>query len=367
MPLEIKDPTLLPKDFCILFCWQDHLDTKLHRFLIRDALNAAIGKVQHELPEGTDSVLRQDSDTLNRAGTVEIANTILQKIQHSTIVVGDVTPVLCDAEKGRFYPNPNVMIELGYAAKALGWNRIICLFNKASCRTEDLPFDIRHRRITSYHCGDPSQKKQAAKELESVLYHSIRAVLQEIGRGEFDLSLSDSALKRQRDLVLLRELMSTINRDALDYYIQRGLSYQLYDDCIYYWLGFDSIVSSSHFRFYDKDLETRVRNFYRVWRETVEYGSDLFYPGPSPGSFVLIHAEGNEYRKNVDAMVKAYADLRGVLKAFLDYVHDHYLEININETDEVARQDNLPYITGSYLNNEPEKESSDDSVERGNK
>ncbi len=356
MPLEIQDPSLLPKDVCVFFCWQDHLDNKLHRFLIRDALNVAIGKVQSELPEGTDCILRQDSDTFERAGTIEIANTIIQKIQNSTIVIGDVTPVLRDTEKDRFYPNPNVMLELGYAAKTLGWSRIICLFNKAFCKTEDLPFDIRHRRVTSYHCGDPSQKKQAAKELESVLYNSLRAVLQEIGRGEFDSSLGDAALKRQRDLLLLRQLMSTIHRRTLDCFITMGLSYRLYYNCIFFWLGFDAIMSSSHFRFYDKGLETQARNFHEAWRDTMDYGSDLFSPGTVPGSFSLLPGDGSEkYREALEAMVQAYVALRDALKAFLDYVHENYLEIDMNVTDEVAWQDNLPYIEGHHFEDKPEK------------
>ena len=45
-------------------------------------------------------------------------------------------------------PNPNVMVELGYAVKTLGWERIICL-----CNTDygnQYPFDIAHNRITGF-------------------------------------------------------------------------------------------------------------------------------------------------------------------------------------------------------------------------
>ena len=119
MPLEIQDPKRLPKDFIVFYCWQDHLDKKLHRYLIRDALNAAIQRVQDELPDVVDCTLRQDSDTTGRAGSVEIANTILEKINASTMIVGDVTPVLFDESKKRAYPNPNVMLELGYGSRAI--------------------------------------------------------------------------------------------------------------------------------------------------------------------------------------------------------------------------------------------------------
>jgi hypothetical protein len=162
MSLEIENTRLLAKDFVIFYCWQDHTEKKLHRFLIRDALNAAINKVQDEIPDEADCALRQDSDTQGRAGSVEIADTILTKINASTVIVADVTPTLLDSANDRFYPNPNVMLELGYGVRTLGWGRVICVFNETVCRPEQLPFDIRHRRLTSYTCKDISQKKRCA-------------------------------------------------------------------------------------------------------------------------------------------------------------------------------------------------------------
>ncbi|MBL9131594.1 MAG: hypothetical protein JNG86_10370, partial [Verrucomicrobiaceae bacterium] len=204
MPLEIQNQDRLPKDFVIFYCWQDHLPKKHHRYLIREALSNAINRVQAELPEQVGCTIRLDSDTEGRAGAVDIANTILSKINASTMIVGDVTPVFRDDTKGMFYPNPNVMLEVGYGAKALGWSRILCVFNagktgsEAKLREEDIPFDIRHRRLNSYVCRADSGIAQATKELEAELVASIRAVIQEIDRGEFDPSLGDGVLKRSK-------------------------------------------------------------------------------------------------------------------------------------------------------------------------
>lgn len=38
-------------------------------------------------------------------------------------------------------PNPNVMIELGYAIKSLGWDRIILLYDKDFGEIEEIPFE----------------------------------------------------------------------------------------------------------------------------------------------------------------------------------------------------------------------------------
>lgn len=61
--------------------------------------------------------------------------------------VGDVTPIGI-ADSGKHIANPNVLIELGYAKKALSDRRVITVWNTAftSSRPEDLPFDLRGRR-----------------------------------------------------------------------------------------------------------------------------------------------------------------------------------------------------------------------------
>ncbi|BAK65208.1 hypothetical protein SLG_05330 [Sphingobium sp. SYK-6] len=49
---------------------------------------------------------------------------------------------------GKHVANPNVLIELGYAKKALGVDRVLTVWNTAftQSRFEDLPFDLRGRR-----------------------------------------------------------------------------------------------------------------------------------------------------------------------------------------------------------------------------
>jgi hypothetical protein len=71
-----------------------------------------------------------------------------------TYFVGEVSiinahfrPAKADEVRFRPTPNPNVLIELGYDARDLGWDRIICAFNAAYGDLSDLLFDIRNRRI----------------------------------------------------------------------------------------------------------------------------------------------------------------------------------------------------------------------------
>ena len=353
MSIEIQDLSLLPEDCCIFFCWQDHLDRKLHRFLIRDALNAAIAKMQTELPDKADCSLRQDSDTSNRSGSVDIADTILEKIAASTVVVADVTPVLVDGPGGRFYPNPNVMIELGYAARAIGWDRVICVYNAVNVRPENLPFDIRQRRVTPYRCASLSDKPTAAKELEGKLVASLRVVLQDIGRGAIDRSLGDEKLKHQRDLRLLRDLMRTIHRPTMNQIIERGQVNRLHYDGLFFWEGLDAIVRSCQFRFYDRTLERLARELHATWGAGVDLGASVLGPGKRPDSFVPLPEPlwDQSYSLKVRQMAQAFTSLFKVLGTFLDHVHLHYPEIDMNETDALAWKDNEPYIEGRHFRN----------------
>jgi hypothetical protein len=360
MPIEIQDAHRLPRDFCIFFCWQDHLPKKLHRFLIRDALDRAITRVQDELPEGLDCVLRRDEATNDRAGSVDIANTILQKLNSSTVVVGDVTPVLSDLKKEWFYPNPNVMTEIGYAARAIGWNRILCLYNEATYKAEQLPFDIRHRRVTGFACADESQRKKAGVVLEGILVSALRAVIQEIGRGEIDPSLNAAAVRRQRDLRLLKDVMSTIHRPTLDFFVDRGQVHQLHFDCTFFWHGIEAIVSSSNFRFYDKELERRIIVLHEVWGSAMYYASNAFSPADRGNGFVLkpFPYWNEHYKSIIDSMDKAYRALPSAFNALLSYVHAEFPEIDMDETDAVAWKNNVPYIDGTAMKRALDNESS---------
>lgn len=357
MALEIQNPSRIPKDFVIFYCWQDHLEKQQHRYLIRTALTNAINRVQAEVPANVECTLRLDSDTSDKAGAVDIANTILSKIAASTMLIGDVTPCLWDDTNGRFYPNPNVMFEVGYGAKALGWSRILCVFNvgrtssDTKLRAEDVPFDIRHRRLNSYVCRADSGITQATKELEAELAAGIRAVIQEIDRGDFDPSLGDGVLKHQKDRRLLTTLLNQVHRNSLDRYIDSGSRDCLHDDCDFFWYGFEAVVCSSHFRFYDKELQRLVSELWAVWRKAVVVSGYVFGPNGVAGRLSMKeHQFWNEpYEAEVNEWRQAVKDLPRVFNDFLDHVHQNYPEIDLDETDQAAWQANLPYIRGDHF------------------
>ena len=127
----------------IFYSWQSDLLNNTNRSLIRRALDDAVKKINIDL--SVEEPIRVDQDTQDIPGSPPITETILQKIAECSVFVPDVSFVV-GRKEGRLSPNPNVMIEYGYALKVCGDARIIPIFNEASGDWEMLPFDMRHKR-----------------------------------------------------------------------------------------------------------------------------------------------------------------------------------------------------------------------------
>jgi len=151
----------------VFWSWQSDLPAAITREFIKHALTQALKRVNSDLELEQAERFELDHDTKGEAGLVEIVKTIFEKIDDCDVFVADITPVaeVLSSETGKKVPNPNVMIELGYALHELGHKRIITVANLAfGGKPEDLPFDLRHRRgaitYSLQSAEDPSYKKE---------------------------------------------------------------------------------------------------------------------------------------------------------------------------------------------------------------
>ncbi|POR49334.1 hypothetical protein [Bosea psychrotolerans] len=130
----------------VFWSWQSDRPAKYCRDVVQTALQRALDALSDEL-ELEPSEAELDHDTKGEAGMAAIADTILQKIEQAGVFVGDITSA-GRSESGRELPNPNVLIELGWAWAHLSHENIILVANKfyGPSSHEKLPFDIRHRR-----------------------------------------------------------------------------------------------------------------------------------------------------------------------------------------------------------------------------
>ena len=129
----------------VFWSWQSDLDSRVTREVIRYALDAAITMLAADVEEAERPSLT--SDTQGVAGTPDIVATILRKIDAAAVFVGDVTPIAVSSS-GKACANPNVLLEMGYANRALTEHRVIQVWNTAfeGAALDKLPFDMRGRR-----------------------------------------------------------------------------------------------------------------------------------------------------------------------------------------------------------------------------
>ena len=144
------------KELKLFFSWQS--DNNKTKKIISDAINKAV----HDIKIHHGYLIVIEESTSNVPGTPQIVSTILDKIDSCDIFLADVTPV-CSYPKAlgngqtnnKQVPNPNVLMELGYAMSAVGMDYSICVAHQGQWNPNELPFDINHNRIyqfTSSNC-----------------------------------------------------------------------------------------------------------------------------------------------------------------------------------------------------------------------
>ncbi len=154
----------------VFYSWQSDSPKETNRDFIETVLKKAIERLGRdvELQESLWDEVVLDKDTKNVPGSPPIVDTILNKISDCSVFVPDLAFV-GHTDAGRLIPNPNVLIEYGWALKVLGHASIIPLMNSVfgEPTPDALPFDMRHlRHPVTYHLqtNDGSETKSRIKK-----------------------------------------------------------------------------------------------------------------------------------------------------------------------------------------------------------
>lgn len=138
------------RTFTLFYSWQSDLPYDLGRNFIFEALKAAAKAIL----ETRQIIVVIDQDTQGVSGTPPVSETILAKINTCDAFLADFSLVTA-TPKGKASPNPNVLIEYGYALKTLGAPHLILAMNTAFGGPDALPFDLRHlRHPLKYEAGE---------------------------------------------------------------------------------------------------------------------------------------------------------------------------------------------------------------------
>jgi len=164
-------------EFRVFYSWQSDLPNATNRGFIERALQEAAKSIGGDASVEVEPVI--DRDTLGIPGAPDIAHAILEKIEKSDVFVCDVSIINTDTEQ-RLTPNPNVLIELGYAFKSLGPSRVVLVMNTVFGKPELLPFDLRRKRVTPYViASQDSDKSKERHRLSSELETAVRTIITE--------------------------------------------------------------------------------------------------------------------------------------------------------------------------------------------
>lgn len=152
----------------VFFSWQSE-DTK-SRQTLDIALQNAVDALSNR-----GIRLEIDHSTLGESGIPSIDQTILRKIDACDIFLADVTPVTTyqkttgnGKQVSKDVPNPNVLLELGYAMSALGVGYVIIAAHQGNWIPENMPFDINHRVIYGFTTSNCDLTSRIFKVIEYI-------------------------------------------------------------------------------------------------------------------------------------------------------------------------------------------------------
>jgi hypothetical protein len=163
----------------VFFSWQIDTPTATGRNFLRGALEDACRALGRDSDiEEAHRELAVDSDTQDVAGHPPVVDTILKKIDAASVFVADMTFVAERRDGGRS-PNPNVLIEYGWALRSLTHERTVLVMNTANGNPsgEALPFDLRASRWPFQYCLPDEATAETKAEVKKLLTkHLIRAI-----------------------------------------------------------------------------------------------------------------------------------------------------------------------------------------------
>ncbi|MFW1261976.1 TIR domain-containing protein [Vibrio parahaemolyticus] len=313
----------------VFYSWQSDISSKTNRNVIEKAITSAIKKHNASLKEEEVQFIL-DKDTLNEPGSPDIVETIINKIDECELFVADITPILT-SESGKAMPNSNVLFEAGYSVGKKGFKRTIFVVNEAYSSVETLPFDLKTKRILKYKLseadlGDSDNKNNVVKNLSSAISTSLK-LIGELPEIELPpIEDPTEAIKRERDLTKLKRFLEKMPPKVIQDHVHHGFESMLMDFNTFTALyNMQSIQTFIGFRLYDPQLSERIDVLMTSFDKSLSFGYNFY------------HLRNNLYRfeSSEEVSEKDYIgvldNLNKALDSLLDYIHNEYVEIDLEE------------------------------------
>lgn len=348
--------------FTVFYSWQSDLPKETNQGVIKGAIGIASNKLEHEFKE-TDLHIIIDEATSNLPGSPDIPSAIFDKIASADAFICDITTINKEVietiknqqstegkkkpKEVRTVPNPNVMIELGYAIALLGWERIIMLFNTSYGDLKDVPFDIVVNRITDYNLSPKTEditEKQLQgnqKQLSEKIHEALKLIIEKSpNKPRYKAELNPEEIKCKRDIDTIKTILETIHIPSLKNHINEA-PYKI-DGKIFFFrdIFHEKIYYNSYELYlYDEKLKDLVTKIHALWDKTLSY--DQHYQPSVRHDFYIFSSHDympftSKQQEDWDDIKEALRQLELVFDEFLTYIQENYLEIDIRETTSTA-------------------------------
>ncbi len=321
----------------VFYSWQSDLPAENNKKAIKGILRNAFTRIEDESKQVE---IFLDEATRNTAGSPDIPSTIFDKIESSDIFICDLTTINSDSPKDiRKVPNPNVLIELGYAIALLGWDRIIILFNKAHGNfPDDLPFDIAKRRIANFKI-ESGHDQSAKGNVQAILKTAIKTIIDKKPLKPHEIKgLNPIEKKRRRDILNIKWALKSINIPIMDDFISE-LPFRINSKIFHFWEGFNGVLNSSLFHLYDSTALKLFIEIHTHWENTIsfghrynavdKYGNAIF---GNPDNPPIDQRAQDDYKFIGEERLKLKKDFRNLL----DYIRTKYMDIDLDEMSQYA-------------------------------
>lgn len=312
----------------VFYSWQSDIGKKTNRSVIEKAITTAVKKLNAS--DKNEYQYSLDKDTLNVPGSPDIVETIIKKIKQCELFVSDITPIL-STSKGKAMPNSNVFFETGYSVGKKGFERTLLILNETYGSVEDLPFDIKTKRITKYKLSEsdlsePENKLNVIKALSSAIAKSLELVA-DLPPIKLDNSKeSDTKIMRERDLDKLKRFLENLPISIVQKHVTLGNESLAMNFNIFTVLyNLQAVQHFSGFKLYDKKLNQKINKFINYLDRSLSFGHSFYY---NSGNIYRFQAsDGVPQKKYLSVLNK----VQEALDKLITYIHEEYVEIDIDE------------------------------------
>lgn len=313
----------------VFYSWQSDLPKECNLNAIRQSLRSAANNIENDIEE---SRIELDEATRNTTGSPNIPQTIFDKISKSDVFICDLTTINWNAPKTeRKVPNPNVLIELGYAIAMLGWERIILLFNENfGSFPNDLPFDVDRHRATKFKIANKNDT-EGKTYLTSALKVAIKAIIDAHPLKPHEkLEISPEKKKREVDISKLKMMLKTIHLPTFDRFFE-GFPDMFPANILFLKGSFDAVVNSQSFFIYDLSLKDKIYSFKKDFDIALNYGHQYSSNGEGISKYCSYYFQNERSEKEYNFLNEHRLKIVKSFRELIKYIRLNYLELDIEE------------------------------------